>query len=55
MEITLTPAQWLDLKGIVAQGMAVERALGQPVEVINGEIKIEVNDNKTIITLADEE
>lgn len=52
--IVLTVSEWAHLKGIVAQGERVERALGIPVEVINGDTKIEINEDAVTISLAHE-
>lgn len=53
MEITLTPAQWEILKGVVAQGVQAEARLGLPIEIVNGDEKIEITAEETKITLSD--
>jgi len=53
-QIELTLTQWGKLKGIVAQGERAERALGPPVEVINGDTKIEIEENQVTIELEDD-
>jgi len=49
--IYLTAAQWRALKGIVLQGKMAERALGLPLEITNGDQKIEITEEETTITL----
>ena len=53
MKIELTPHQWTDLKKIVALGAAAERRMGLPIEVINGDVKIDIKESATEITLED--
>jgi len=55
MEIKLTPHQWTDLKKIVAQGAHAERRMGYPIEIVNGDILIEIEESETKIVLVDEE
>ena len=43
MEIKLTADGWADLKRMVTLGAQAERRLGLPVEVINGDSKIEID------------
>lgn len=52
MEIELTPTQWELLKALVSQGKMAEAKLGLPIEVTNGDQKIEIDAEKTIITLS---
>lgn len=52
MEIVLTPVQWNTLKDIVAQGRLSEMSLGLPIELINGDQKIEIDSEGTKITLS---
>ena len=42
MDIKLNASQWADLKRMVALGTQAERRLGLPVEIINGDSKIEI-------------
>ena len=53
MEITLTRAQWTKLKVIVNSGKRVEDKLGVPVDIDNGDQKIEIATDEVKITLAD--
>lgn len=55
MRIDLTPAQWIQLQGIVIQGRRAQRRLGLPIELVNGEVSIEITANETTINLIDEE
>jgi len=51
MEIKLTSAQWELLKSLVTQGIQSEVRLGLPIEIINGDQKIEIDTKETKITL----
>lgn len=51
--ITLTPAQWVSLQTLVSQGVASERSLGLPLEITNGDQKIEITAKETVIELDD--
>lgn len=53
MVITLTTAQWAALVPLVKQGQRAQRALGIPVEIDNGDQKIEIKADEVKITLAD--
>ena len=55
MEIILTAEQWADLKKIVALGAHAERRTDLPIEVINGDIKVEISETETKINLIDGE
>ncbi len=48
MEIKLNASQWADLKRMVSLGAQAERRLGVPVEVTNGDSKIEINQDGTV-------
>ena len=53
MNINLTAHQWADLKRMVSLGAQAERRLGLPVEIINGDSKIEIDtDGTTKITVS---
>jgi len=52
-EITVTRAQWLELVPIVVGGRGMERKLGLPVELKNGDVAIEIGEAETKITLTD--
>ncbi|MCK5018856.1 MAG: hypothetical protein KAS32_17470 [Candidatus Peribacteraceae bacterium] len=53
MEISLTPAQWEQLKNLLGQGQRAEAMLGLPIELINGDIKIRIKADETKIILED--
>ncbi len=53
MEITLTRAQWKALVPIVKAGARLEKALGLPLDIDNGDQKIEIDSEETKITLED--
>jgi len=53
MKIKLTPAQWKSLKPLVIQGKRAEAKLGLPLEIDNGDQKIEITTEETEITIAD--
>lgn len=53
MEVKLTSAQWESLKRLVRQGEMGQAALGVPVEVVNGDEKIEITSDEVTIVLAD--
>ena len=53
MEITLTPVQWNSLKVIVDQGKLAEMQLGLPIELVNGDQKIKIEEEEVEITLED--
>ena len=53
MLITLTLAQWTALKPLVTQGQRTEHNLGIPVEIINGDQKIEIEAKEIKINLDD--
>ena len=51
MKIKLTRVQWDKLVPIVAQGKRAELRLGLPVEITNGDQKVEITDEAVKITL----
>ena len=53
MEITLTSAQWREMKGIVNQGANAEQVLGIPFEITKGTTKIEISATEINIELTD--
>ncbi len=53
MEITLTRAQWKALVPIVKAGARLEKALGLPIELDNGDQYIEITADETTIKLED--
>lgn len=53
MNITLTRTQWESLKDLVLLGKRTERALGLSIEIVNGDQKIEITSEETIIVLDD--
>lgn len=53
MLITLTREQWGDLVPLVKQGHRAEHALGTPVDIDNGDQKIEIDAEEIKITLED--
>ena len=53
MEIVLTTAQWASMMPLVKQGHRAQKALGVPVEIDNGDQKIEIEASGVTITLAD--
>ena len=53
MNIKLTSHQWIDLKKIVTLGITAERRLGYPIEIINGDTKIEIEESETKIVLTE--
>lgn len=53
MEITLTPAQWVSLVPLVKMGQRAQRVLELPVEIGNGDQKIEIRSGEVKITLVD--
>ena len=53
MEITLTAIQWRNLQAIVNIGKRAENKLGVPVDIDNGDQKIEIGSDEVKITLAD--
>ena len=55
MQIKLTLKQWDSLVALVVQGKRAQRTLGIPLEIINGDQTIEIDQNEVKITLDDEE
>ena len=56
IEIGLTAHQWLDIKRIVGLGAHAERRISPPIEIINGDTKVEIEaDGTAKITLSDPE
>jgi len=53
MQIELTPAQWEELKDLVHVARRAEAKLGSTVEVANSATSVEVEADKTTITLSD--
>jgi len=53
MEILLTRTQWENLVPIVKQGHRSEHSLGLPVDIDNGDQKIEIAEDEVKITLSD--
>jgi len=53
MKIKLTRAQWLKLTPIVKAAVRDERTLGLPLEIDNGDQKIEITGDEVKITLED--
>ncbi len=54
MEIKLTRAQYLKLAPIIRAAMRDEKTLGLPLEIDNGDQKIEVSADETKITLTED-
>jgi len=54
MEINMTAHQWIDLKKLVIIAAHAERRITPPIEIINGDAKIEIEvDGTAKITLID--
>ncbi len=53
MEIMLTRAQWKAIKPLIKAAEIAEASLGRPVEIDNGDQKIEIADSEIKITLID--
>lgn len=53
MDITLTRAQWQSLTNLVSQAKLAELSMDLPIEISNGDNKIEVSAEATEIELAD--
>ena len=53
MEIILTISQWRKLIDIVIAGTHAEGRLGLPIEIDNGDQKIEIDGGEVKITLSD--
>jgi len=53
MEIKLTRAQWKLFYPVVAAGARLERKLGLPIELDNGDQHIEITADEVKITLED--
>ena len=51
MKIKLTRVQWEKLAPIVSQGKLAKLRLGLPVEITNGDQKIEISETEVKITL----
>ena len=51
MEIELTRAQWESLKPLVSAAARAQRTLGVPLEIDNGDQKIEIDEAEVKITL----
>ena len=53
MKIKLTRAQWKKLHPVVAAGAKLERKLGLPIELDNGDQHIEIQADEVKIVLED--
>ena len=53
MDITLTRKQWRALVPLVHQAARAERVLGIPVQIDNGDQKVEITADEITITLVD--
>lgn len=53
MVITLTPAQWAALVPLIKVGQRAQARLGLPIELDNGDQKIEIKSDEVKIVLAD--
>ncbi len=53
MIIILTRAQWKSIVPLLKQGLGAEQSLGVPVEIENGDQKIEIAADEVKITLVD--
>lgn len=52
-EIELSPEQWRDLKRIVSQGAHAERRMTAPIEIVNGDVSIDIKADEIKIILLD--